>query len=224
MTDYTTVHDIKAQPNITGTQDDLVIQALITAASAAIDRYCNRPDGFQAAAAATTRYFTGTGKYYLFVDEFATASGLAVAVKDSATDDEDEYETWTVGTVGTTTDADVFPATGDPRTPTYNRTPYTMLVIGPNADNATVFTDGRLENGPGLPTVKVTARWGYATTCPAQIAQATIIQVCRWLARGQSKWADTLGNAETGTLEYRKALDPDLKMILSLGGFVRPVV
>lgn len=227
MADYTTLNDVKSQPDITGSTSDTLISMLITAASRAIDGYCNRPDGFQAASAATARYFTGNGKPYIFIDEFATATGLAVAVKDSASDDEDDYVTWVVGVVGTTTDADVFPACGDPKRPDFNRTPCTMLICGPNGEYSS-FTDGHFEDDAGdvqsAPTVKVTARWGYAVTVPAQIEQATIIQVCRWLKRGQSGWADSIGNSETGTLDYVKMLDPDVQLILRLGRFIRAAI
>jgi hypothetical protein len=218
MADYCSAAEVKAQPDITGTDSDTIINAFIGAASRTIDGFCNRPDGFVAPAVAAARYFVGNGKPYLFIDEFATASGLAVAVKDSPSDDEDDYVTWTVGVMGTTTEADVFPATGDPKFPDYNHTPYTMLLCGANGDYS-VFTAGH-----GLPTVKVTARWGYAVQVPAQIKQATIIQVSRWLKRGQSGWADSIGNGETGTLDFRKALDPDVQLILKLGRFVRPAV
>ncbi len=73
--------------------------------------------------------------------------------------------------VGTTTDADVFPARGAPENPQYNQTPYDLLIIGSNAayDH---FTSGSYTGRRGFrpyrtgqratPTVKVTARWGYS--------------------------------------------------------------
>ncbi len=221
MAEYCLVSDVKAQPSITGTGSDTVIAALITAASRAIDNFCNREEGFVADAVASVRYYVGRGKPWLFVDDIATASSLAVAVKEAIGDEENEYETWTVGAIGATTGADVFPATGDPARPDFNRLPYTILVVGPNGDYA-VFPDGA--GTRGIPTVQVTAKWGYATTTPAPIEQACITQVCRWLARGQSKWADTLGSAEMGTMMYRKVLDPDIEFMLVEGRYVRPAI
>ncbi len=221
MTDYSNPAQVKAQPGITGTGSDTVIASLITAASRAIDNFCNRPEGFVADETASIRYYVGRGKPWLFVDDIATASSLAVAVKDAIGDEEDEYVAWIVGTVGTTTGADVFPATGDPSRPDFNHLPYTMLVIGQNGDYS-IFPDG--SGAGGIPMVKVTARWGYATTTPAPIEQACITQVCRWLARGQSKWADTLGSAEMGIMIYRKVLDPDIEFMLVEGRYVRPAI
>src|SRR3972149_2829745 len=74
----------------------------------------------------------------------------------------------------------------------------------------------------GTPTVRVTAKWGYAVSVPAQVKEACIIQTARWYKRGQSAWADTVANPDVGQLMYRKELDPDVKFILSDGGFVKP--
>jgi hypothetical protein len=68
--------------------------------------------------------------------------------------------------------------------------------------------------GIAVPTVRITARWGYADTVPPEIRQATITQASRWYKRGEGTWADALANAEFGTVLFRQQLDPDLAMML----------
>ena len=228
---YATAAEMRDVIELASTDKDAILDRLLSAASRAIDGYCNRPDGFLAIATATARYFPGSGKGYQWIDECVAVS--AVAVKDSASDDEDDYTAWTLGTIGTTTGADVFLATGDPEYPEFTRTPYTLLVIGANADYS-IFPSGNFrtrggfrpssDSVRGLPAVKVTARWGYAATVPANVKEACILQSARWWKRGQSAWADTIANVDFGVLMYRKSLDPDLQAMLMEARLVRPAL
>jgi len=212
--DYATVGEVKAEAEITDSDHDTILGRLLDAAASTIDRFCRRPDGFVAVSTATARYYAGSGGPVQWIDECTSVS--AVAVKDSATDDEDDYTTWTPGTIGTTTGADVFAATGDPRRPDYNRTPYKFLIVGPNGDYSH-FTKG-------FSTVKVTAKWGYATTVPDDIKEATIMQAVRWYKRLQSGMSDAVGSPDLGQIMYRQKIDPDVALILSAGGHRRQTV
>lgn len=219
MTDYCTTTELKAAMNKTTAGDDIVLSTTISAVSLAIDQCCNRPDGFVAELSGyeSTRYFFGTGKAYQWIDENVDVVG--VYVKDAESDEEDEYVTWVVGEVGVTHSADVFPATGDPKSPVYNRMPYTLLVCGRNGDYS-IFTKSTT-----MPTVKVTARWGYAATCPAQIKQATIMQAARWYKLGQGAMARSMAGQDVGgSMIYPGKLDPDVEFILKMGRFIKPVV
>jgi hypothetical protein len=216
---YATPAELRTQIGKTGTTGpsaDAALQLLLDAATEAVDGYCNWGVSFEADAVASARFYPGTGKPYLFIDPCVEVS--AVAVKDSGTDDEDSYTAWVVGAIGTTTTADVFPATGDPRAPRYGSTPYTMLVIGPNGDY------GAFTHGYGFPTVKVTSKWGYAVTVPDKVKQATLIQAARWFKRGEGGWSDALASPEMGTLLFRKELDPDVAMLLRLSRLVKPAI
>lgn len=227
---YATVKEFRADVGKTDDDDDLTIARLLDAAGAAIDRFCNRPDGFMAEPNATTRYYPGSGGSYQWIDECVAVT--AVAVKDSPSDDEDAYVAWVLGTVGTTTDADVFPATGNPSNPDYQTLPYTMLMIGANGDYSR-FTTGAYTHRPGfrpertavprgLPTVEVTARWGFASAVPQNIATACLMQAARWYKRLQSSMADVLASGELGQLMYRQKLDPEVALLLEQGRYVRP--
>lgn len=221
--DYATLAELKLRLNISSADSDrdTALEAMLDAAAAAIDRYCNRPDGFVADSTASARVYPGSGAAVQRIDECVAIT--TVAVKDSTTDDD--YTDWAA------TDWQAF--RGDPNYPDFNTLPYTMLMVTADGDYA-VFTSGRYRSRGGfrpytlsdrrVPTVQVTAKWGYAVTCPAQITEATVLQAARWWKRAQSSWADTLGNADVGTLMYRKSVDPDLQMMLDNGRFVRPSI
>ena len=227
---YATVAELKAEINLTDSEGKHTasLTRLLYAATRAINRVCNRPDGFDASSTATVRYYTGSGKPYQEIDECVQVT--AVAVKDSASDDEDSYTSWTIGTVGTTTEADVFPATGDPEWPEYNTTPYTLLIIGANGDYS-IFPSGQFTTrggfkpltlvARGIPVVEVTARWGFSDDTPDDIKEACIMQAARWWKRLQSAMADTVAGPDFGTLLYRK-LDPDIEALLKAGRYYRP--
>jgi len=229
---YATLAQFKAEIDLKDTDATwtATITRLLDSATGNIDRFCNRPDGFIADEVASARYYVGSGKPYQLVDEFVELP--AVAVKGSSSDDEDSYTAWTIGTLGTTTEADVFAVTGDPKLPDYVSTPYTMLIVGANGDHS-VFTSGSysFKSGfrpyttvpGGVPTVEVTAKWGYATTVPAEINTACIMQAARWFKRLQSAMADTLASSEMGTLMYTKGLDPAIQQILVNGRYVKPM-
>jgi hypothetical protein len=210
---------------------DASLDILLDAASRAIDGRCNHPDGFLSITTATARFYPGSGKPYQRIDECTAIT--AVAVKDSSTDDENAYTAWTVGVVGTTIGADVFPCSGDPKYPDYTSLPYTLLVIGTNGDfdhfpTGKFTTRGGFRPSSGIarsiPTVKITANWGYSITVPSQVKTATIAQASRWFKRFESAFADTVASAELGQLLYKQSLDPDIEAMLVAARLVRPAV
>ena len=204
---YAIAAEVRERINKTGTSDDAILTALIAAAEAAINAYCNRPDGFLAVSTASARVYAGSGTTVLRIDECA-ATPTEVAAKDSG--GATTYTAWAV--------TDWLAFSGDPIMPDFNHTPYTALMVTEAGDYGSFLKAGY------QPTVRVTAKWGYATEVPAQIKEACVAQVARWYKRGQSAWADTLGNAELGQLMYRKVLDPDIEFILKGGRFVRPAL
>lgn len=148
-----TVSELKQDINLIDTDGKwtATLQRLLDAAERLILRTCNRPEGFVASASAA-RYYCGSGKPIQWIDEAAAIT--AVAVKDSPSDDEDSYTTWTLGAVGTTTDADCFPASGSPDDPDFYRTPYTFLVIGANGAYSN-FTSGSFTSRAGFRPTEV---------------------------------------------------------------------
>jgi hypothetical protein len=229
---YATTAEVKQDINMISGSDDATLGRLLRAATQKIDQLCNRPDGFIATTVASQRFYSGTGKTWMPIDECTEITG--VAAKDSITDTA--YVAWDVPTTNLAGDGDYVAARGDWRFPDYNGLPFTLLLIDPNGDES-VFTGGRYagttglipigtfeRNARGLPTVRVTARWGYANEVPPDIKQAAIMQVGRWYKRIQSSMADTLASPDLGTLLFRLSLDPDIKGIIIDGRYVRPPV
>jgi len=221
MASYGTAADLRARIDKDATADDDVLDALIAAASRNIDRATNRLDGFIADITATARIYAGSGKPYQYIDECVSIT--TVAVKESATDDD--YTSWTT--------ADWIACSGDPEAPNFNDFPYDMVMVDPTGDES-VFTSGRYTTRGGfrpltdihrgVPTVQITARWGYSVDVPDDIREAALMQAARWYKRNQSAMADVLASGELGQLMYRKALDPDIRRLLIDGRYMKPVV
>ena len=221
MTAYGTAAELRTRIDKTSVVLDATLTAIITAASRNIDQACNRPDGFVALTTATARKYSGSGKPYQLIDECVSIT--LVAVKESATDDS--YTSWE------TTDWIAF--SGDPRWPDFNSTPYNAIMVDPTGDEA-VFTMGwyttrggfrpTTDQHRGVPTVQVTAKWGYATTVPYDIKEAALMQAARWYKRYESAMSDVLASGELSTLLYRQSLDPDIRRILIDGRYVKPAV
>ncbi len=228
MTDYTDLATVKGAVGKTLTGHDSDIGRAITAISRAIDRFCNRPDGFVAPDTATARLFAGTGAAVLRIDEAAAIS--SVAVKAATTDTT--YTAWT---------ADQWiPFSGDPNAPDFNHTPYTGLMAAPTSGLR--FTSGRLDDERSWPSgrrgglsslsrraaappmVQVTARWGYALTAPPQIEEACITEVARLVKQAESNYAETLVSEALGKLIMTAKLHPSTELFLVKGRFVRPAV
>jgi hypothetical protein len=228
-TRYVEVAQVKRRFQKTDDVVDLVLAQMINGAAGAIDNFCHRPDGFDAATA-TIRYFPGSGKATQRIDECVAIT--AVAVKDSATDTA--YEAWTSPTANMAGDGDWFAFTGDLGWPDYDSLPYTQLGIDPNGDQ-TIFTSGLFTGLRGfpprregslqrqIPTVRVTARWGYSADTPDEIREATAMQAMIWYKRMEGSMASALASGELGELEVFRTLDPAIEFILRLGRFIKPV-
>ena len=225
---YASVAELRARIERTRVTDDMQLLGLLTGASRSIDNACNRKkDGF-VAAVSSTRTFPGSGQAIQPIDECASVS--AVAVMDSISDTT--YTAWAA------TDWMLFG--GSARAPEFNVGPFDKLMVAWNGDYSS-FTGGGAggygnsgfnlsSNTLGLynprtayaiPTVQVTALWGYALICPPEIREATCMQAARWYKRMQGAMTDTLADAETGTLIYDKPLDPDIRRILVDGRYIR---
>lgn len=231
-TDYCTTAEVKAVINKDIAAHDTVIASAISAVSREFDRVCNRErDGVVAAATASTREFIGSGLEWQRIDECAATPTL-VEVKASVSDEAADYESWSAD--------DWLVATGDPRFPSYGDTPYTLLLASPWG-NETHFTDGRYgtrrgwwrqgdtlsmsdRRPPGFPTVRVTARWGYATDVPDDIKRAAIIEAARLYKNGLSDYADTLASVDFSQLMFTKGLHPSTIAILDRGRWIVPAI
>jgi hypothetical protein len=216
MTSYAAPAELRTQidkSGNTGSSSDTNLQILLDAATAAIDQYCGRPDGFTADTSASARVFVGRGQPWLYIPECTAITALAV--KDSVSDDD--YTAWASD--------DYIAASGSYENPDYNSTPYTLLIVDPDGTGGYAdFTNGYTRGLRGFrptstlrakPTVQVTAKWGYSTTAPASVKQACLIIASRYFKRGESAWADAAASGELGQLMYRQGIDPEAKQLLT---------
>jgi len=229
---YATVAQLKAQIDLDSTTDDVILGQYLAAAETLINRFCNRDDGFLADTTATARYYYGRGLPYQIIDECVSIT--EVAMKDSVTDTD--YTAWDSPTTDFAGDGDWIPFGGGPEMPDFNvlakEKPYIGVMVDLNGDES-IFISGKTGRSGfrpstsvnyALPTVKITAKWGYCVTVPNTIFEATIMQSARWYKRLQGSMADSLANFELGTLQFQRVLDPDIQLILADGRYVKPTI
>jgi hypothetical protein len=221
---YATVEELRGEIEKTGVTTDDKLQRLLDSTSDMIDKFCNRPDGFLGDTTATARTYVGTGGAVQWIDECVEVS--TVEVKDAPSDTT--FVTWAAG--------DFFAATGDPDWPNLNKLPYTLIIVSATG-NYNLFTSGtytglrgfrRAPMGRGVPTVQITAKWGYSVSVPNVIKQACLTQASRWYQRGKSGWARAIGQPELGQLRFsgnvQSILDEDLRAMLVASRMVLPAV
>lgn len=222
ITSYATVEELRAQTGKVRTGDDVELQGLLDSATLAINNLCNRPDGFMATTEAVARLFPGSGKFAQRINECISISLVEVKESASAT----AYTAWAA--------ADWIACSGDPEWPDFNSLPYDLLIVSLTGDQ-NIFTSGLFSGQRGfnqdagylarhVPTVKITARWGYADAPPPVIKTACLLQASRWFKRGQSAWADIISNGDSGLMMYRKAVDPDIEFMLQAGRYIVPAI
>lgn len=154
-TDYVTANELKAYIGLTLTTTDDQIAAAVTSASREIDGHCRRR--FYADAAATARVFHRVDNHSARIDD-AIVGTITTIELDTGTDrtwaktlTAGEWIAYPLNGIGDT---------GEPWPVTKIRT----------AGELTIPVD----NTAGLPTVRVTARWGWPSV-PQPVKQATLI-------------------------------------------------
>lgn len=225
MGDYTTTVELRKHIDKDGTADDAVLDTLIDAAEEAINNYCNRPDGFLADSVASTREYVADGNPTLRVDD---NTGITLVETKDISETASDYVALAATDWIAYAGSDQFPNFQ----PDARDRPFTKIMIDPAGDEA-VFPNGYLTGSPGfrpiepvrrargVPTVRVTATWGYATPAPKVVVTATIIQASQWFKRGQGAWGDTLASVDLGQMMFTKGLEPTAKFLLTNGGLRR---
>jgi len=222
-TTYATIDELRAQYGNLSSDKDSFIQDCLNAAAEMVDKACNWNVPLLAPTAASARMYVGSGMAFQPIDPCVSITTLEI--KENPTD-----AAWTAVTAGT-----YLPYRGEPRFPDFNSTPYNGVVL--LGTGRTTFPNGKAASGIssnqtltinllafGLPTVRVTARFGYGGSLPPQAKLAVLTQASRWVKRGESAWADTLADGNMGQLQYRKSLDPDVRAMLELSRLMRPSV
>lgn len=223
---YITTAQLKTHIGKSKSDDDSIFDVIIDTVSSTVDRVCNREDGFFVAdSSASTRTYSGDGGTVQWIDPCTSIT--LVEVKDAPSDDT--YTSWTSD--------DWIAATGDPRRPDYKRTPYRFIIVSATGDYNT-FTSGGYTGLRGfrrefldhrnVPTVRITAKWGYATTVPNPIKQACLAIGAKWYKRAKSSWAMSSATPELAVLQFIRSnqamIDGDVYMMLQGSRWIKPAV
>lgn len=194
--DYTTSAALKRRLKIddVDTTDDADIALAITAASRAIDRFCNRQFGRTSSLeerSYTAQYNYRRGRYVVFLDDLMPPVTGAVVE----------------GSAGTITDYVLEPvnAVSEGR-------PYTQLSVGPTSSVQPTCDEN---------DIVVTAPWGW-TSVPAAVEMACLIQAHRFFNRKDSPYGieGSPDSESGGELRILSRLDADV--MISLKNYVRP--
>ena len=190
-TEYATLAQVKAWLGITGTSQDTILPAVITAASRAIDDFCGRR--FWVDDSASERFFTPDDPTLLFVPDIASTTGLVVAT-DSGFDGTYE-QVWT----------------SDARTGYGYRLEPVNALAAAEAVEKRPYTRLRALSGewPSLDySVSVTATWGWPSV-PAEISNAALLLTSR-LWKRKDAVLGVAGGPDVGFLELARRMDPDI--------------
>jgi hypothetical protein len=172
--DYTTLATVNARISRSDGLDDAMVSAQITAASRAIDGYCNR----QFYQVTSTRYFTADNAGIVTLDDIVSISGLATDISGTR-----QYDTsWQP------TDYDFLPDNA-----VDFGFPYTAIIQRPLT--SLWFPTIRR-------SIQVTGTWGWPSI-PAPVAEACAISVVRLWTRKDSPFG-VLGSAELGAMTLPK--------------------
>lgn len=193
---YATIAEFKASSKLADTTRDALIQMCLDAASAAIDGFCNREDGF-VATAPIARTFASIGRDVVSCDECMTVTLV------------EEYGNgvW----VALTAD-DWVAFSGDIDQPDYDP-PFSAIMR----------VDGTFPSGK-LARVRITAEWGVSESAPPMVKTACIAQATKWFKRGEGSWANSIANNNMGRRSFVQALDSEVEFMLVSARLVRPAI
>lgn len=185
--DYATTAELKTLMGISDAVDDATLALAITAASRAVDQFCNRQFGL--VAAAETRQYTADWdrrrcRWIVRFDDLMSpaATGLVATVAAGAID---------LYALKPTNAADV-------------SRPYEFMVVDPSSTRRPLGTEDE---------VSITARWGW-NSVPDAVKQATTLQTLRFFTRKNAPFG-VAGSLDLGSeVRLLAKVDPDVAVIL----------
>lgn len=202
MADYCTVSDVKSvipeSPLSTSTDADIdaAIGYFITAASRLIDRYIGQAANyFYPSSDDTVRYYDGVGNDSdIMIDDCASITKVEVA--ESGGMSSSDYTEWVL-------DAD------------YLLLPYDYAAKSLPVHGLRIYPGGGKSGWTTYKkAVKVTGKFGYSLTPPAEVKHACITQAMRWFMRAKQGFADTGAGGQQGSIPFSATLDNDIMLIL----------
>lgn len=164
--------------------DDVRIDLACSSATRMIQQYCQRQ--FTTDTVATAKVFAAESADLAWVEDFYTTSGLIVQTDPGL--NGSWSQTWTSSD--------------------YQLEPLNLEIFGEDWPYHTVRAIGSLffPTDYGRATIKVTAKWGWASV-PAAIKQAAILQAITIFKSADAPFGAT-PFADTGILRLRSALHP----------------
>jgi len=184
---YVTIPQFKNYRGITSTKEDVLIGDLLERAQSQVETYCGRV--FVAPTTASTHYFDAIRD---------TSDDLRTLYLD---DDLVSITTITNGdgnTVGTTH------YVTEPR----HVTPYHSIRLTALADDNWTYT------GAPEDAVKVYGRWGYSTSAPADVQQATIRLAAYMYAQKDASVFDVTVYPDAGVMQVPQGMPRDVRELL----------
>lgn len=191
-----TAADLKEYRDVDDSLDDTTLGWAVDAANRAVAEHCGRDFTKTATASASARVLYPSEEGEIEVWDFWTTTGLIV--KTSSLDDGVYDITWTLNT-----DFMVEPLNG--LNESGQSVPYNEI----EAIGAKVFPVGRT-----LPSVQVTAAWGWASV-PGPVFQATLLIANRIASRRKSPEGVLGGMADFGAVRVSNREDPDALRLLA---------
>lgn len=188
---YCTLAEIKASDvlNLTNTDHDEILEAVINGVSRLIDNNCGR----RFYATTETRYYQAELGDVLFCHDISTATGLTIYTDE---DGDGTYEnTWAA------TDYNLLPENSE-----LDSVPYNMI----ETSNEGAYSFPGTKRG-----VKITASFGWAAT-PDPVNRACVLQSVRLLKRYLTPLG-TMSMTALGEVRVNipQALDPDVALLLN---------
>ena len=185
---YVSVAELKVHAQVADPLDDTALTSVVAAVSRSIERFCGRQ--FNKATTATARLYRPAAADRLLVDDFWSTSDLVIATDTGA---------GTYPTTLATSDVTLEPLNG---------------VVGGTTGfpwREIIRHSGSFTTNQALPSVRVTAKWGW-NAVPDDVFQAALIQSARLFSRRYS----TQGLVGQGEFVFRVSnqLDPDVQQLL----------
>lgn len=190
---YATVDEAKAQRGLTpgDTADDATLARLIEVASRKIDNHCNvAPGAFLGET--QTRYYTAHDSYCLVVDNLLAIASSTGLLTDNGYN-RNYSATWPP------TAYDLYPYNA-----TLDGVPYWRIDLVVTSTN--VFPAGRQRG------VKITGTFGYSREVPAEVKEACLLLISRYMTRKGSDFG-TIGGGDIGIFRI-SPMDPDVMELL----------
>ena len=185
MADYASASQVKSRLDITGSDYDTVLGELVTAASRWVDRYCRLPEDAFAVDSDSTRYYDeGAVVDDMLYLDAPLAQVTSVVNGDGTTLSSSSYWLW-------------------PR----NRSGEPAWGIRLKSTERWLFSDVDSE-------IAVTGRFGYSTTAPSAVVEATAALAAWLFKRYQAAMSDGTANFELGQLVYSDAMPKQVRAML----------